>query len=44
MDTGDGQSALLALDDQSFEERARAIVPHSIPFGFHGGYFEGFEG
>lgn len=33
------QSALLALDGRSFDECARAIVPHPIPFGFHGQYF-----
>ena len=37
------RSALLAFDGRSFEECARAIVPHSIPFGFHGWYFEKFE-
>jgi beta,beta-carotene 9',10'-dioxygenase len=39
LDTNAKQSALLALDGQSFEERARATVPHPIPFGFHGQYF-----
>jgi beta-carotene 15,15'-monooxygenase len=43
LDINAERSALLALDGQSFEERARAIVPHSIPFGFHGRHFEEFE-
>ena len=32
-------SFLLVLDAQTFEERARARVPHHIPFGFHGMHF-----
>ena len=43
LDTDAERSALLALDGRSFEERARAIVAHPIPFGFHGRYFEEFE-
>lgn len=39
LDANAKQSALLALDGRSFEERARATVPHPIPFGFHGQYF-----
>jgi beta,beta-carotene 9',10'-dioxygenase len=35
-----GNSFLLVLDAGSFEEIARAEVPHSIPFGFHGQFFE----
>jgi beta,beta-carotene 9',10'-dioxygenase len=35
---GDG-SFLLVLDARSFEEVARACVPHRVPFGFHGRYF-----
>lgn len=31
-----GNSFLLVLDAASFEEIARAEVPHHIPFGFHG--------
>jgi len=34
------RSYLLVLDAPSFEERARAPVPHAIPFGFHGQFFE----
>ena len=33
------RSFLLVLDAESFAERARAEVPHHIPFGFHGQYF-----
>ncbi len=32
-------SFLLVLDASNFKEIARATVPHSIPFGFHGQYF-----
>jgi carotenoid cleavage dioxygenase-like enzyme len=32
----DGHSFLLVLDAGSLQERARAAVPHHIPFGFHG--------
>ncbi|MCS3640658.1 carotenoid oxygenase family protein [Salinibacter ruber] len=34
------QSFLLVLDAPSFTERARAAVPHPIPFGFHGQFFD----
>jgi beta,beta-carotene 9',10'-dioxygenase len=33
-----GRSFLLVLDAASFAELARAEVPHTIPFGFHGIY------
>ncbi len=33
-----GRSFLLVLDAASFAEVARAEVPHTIPFGFHGIY------
>lgn len=39
LDGAKGTSFLLVLDAASFEERARALVPHHIPFGFHGQYF-----
>jgi carotenoid cleavage dioxygenase-like enzyme len=26
--------------DEEFEERARACLPHALPLGFHGEYFE----
>jgi len=35
------QSFLLLLDAVTFDEVARAPVPHPIPFGFHGQYFGG---
>lgn len=35
-DSSTGRSFLLVLDATSFEERARAEVPHHVPFGFHG--------
>ena len=34
------RSFLLVLDASSFDERVRAEVPHAIPFGFHGQFFE----
>jgi carotenoid cleavage dioxygenase-like enzyme len=34
-----GVSFLLVQDGHSFEEIARARVPHPIPFGFHGQFF-----
>ena len=39
LDAERGRSFLLVLDAASFAERARAEVPHHIPFGFHGQYF-----
>ncbi|HEX2909312.1 MAG TPA: carotenoid oxygenase family protein [Chloroflexia bacterium] len=33
-------SYLLVLDAASFEEIARASLPHHLPFGFHGEYFK----
>jgi carotenoid cleavage dioxygenase-like enzyme len=38
-DSRSGRSFLLVLDAESFEERARAQVPHHVPFGFHGQFF-----
>lgn len=35
-DGGTGTSFLLVLDAATLAERARAEVPHHIPFGFHG--------
>ncbi len=37
-------SFLLVLDASSFAERARAQVPHHIPFGFHGAHFAAVTG
>ena len=34
-------SRLLVLDGRTFEERARATLPHQAPFDFHGRYFPG---
>ena len=36
LDTNEAASYLLVLDARTLEERARAIAPHAIPFGFHG--------
>lgn len=36
LDAGRRASFLLVLDAQTMSERARASVPHHIPFGFHG--------
>ena len=40
LDAAAGNSFLLVLDAASFDEVARARVPHHIPFGFHGQYFD----
>ncbi|PQJ34547.1 beta-carotene 15,15'-dioxygenase [Salinibacter sp. 10B] len=40
LDPADDHSFLLVLDAATFAERARATVPHAIPFGFHGQFFE----
>jgi beta,beta-carotene 9',10'-dioxygenase len=39
LDTRDKRSFLLVLDAATLNERARAVVPHHIPFGFHGNHF-----
>jgi carotenoid cleavage dioxygenase-like enzyme len=36
LDARGEHSYLVVLDGRSFEELARADVPHHIPFGFHG--------
>ena len=38
LDAAGGTSALVVLDAQTLEERARAAVPHAIPFHFHGNF------
>jgi carotenoid cleavage dioxygenase-like enzyme len=38
-DSSVNRSFLLVLDARSFEERARAEVPHHVPLGFHGQFF-----
>lgn len=39
LDTDADRSRLLVLDGETFEERARAPLPHAAPFDFHGRYF-----
>jgi carotenoid cleavage dioxygenase-like enzyme len=39
LDPGAGRSFLLVLDAATFEERARAWLPHHLPFGFHGRFY-----
>jgi beta-carotene 15,15'-monooxygenase len=39
LDVDAERSALVVLDGETFTERARAPVPHAIPFDFHGRYF-----
>jgi beta-carotene 15,15'-monooxygenase len=39
LDTDAERSRLLVLDGETFEERARATLPHAAPFDFHGRYF-----
>jgi carotenoid cleavage dioxygenase-like enzyme len=41
LDANRSTSFLLILAAGSFEEAARAEVPHHIPFGFHGQFAEG---
>jgi beta,beta-carotene 9',10'-dioxygenase len=40
-DSSSGRSFLLVLDATTFEEQARAEVPHHVPFGFHGQFMSG---
>jgi beta,beta-carotene 9',10'-dioxygenase len=39
LDGGAGRSYLLALDPPTLEPRARALLPHHVPCGFHGTFF-----
>lgn len=39
LNTKNKNSFLLALDAKTFKELGRAIVPHHVPFGFHGNYY-----
>jgi carotenoid cleavage dioxygenase-like enzyme len=39
LDTAAERSELLVLDGPTMEERARAPLPHAVPFDFHGRYF-----
>jgi beta,beta-carotene 9',10'-dioxygenase len=40
LDAERGTSFLLVLDAATLDERARARVPHHIPFSFHGQFFD----
>ena len=40
LDTDKGHSFLLVLDAQSMEERARAMLPHAVLFGYHGSFIK----
>ena len=40
LDSGSSSSFLLVLNAETLEELGRARVPHHIPFGFHGQYFD----
>jgi carotenoid cleavage dioxygenase-like enzyme len=44
LDAKEGRSFLLLLDASTWEERARAEVPHHISFGFHGNFFATIKG
>ncbi len=39
LDGHQGRSFLLVLDAQTMKERARAMLPHAILFGYHGAFF-----
>lgn len=39
LDTNEDRTDLLVLDGETLSERARAPLPHAVPFGFHGRYF-----
>ena len=39
LDSATGRSFMLALDAQTWQERARAEAPQHVPFGFHGQFF-----
>jgi carotenoid cleavage dioxygenase-like enzyme len=39
LDAASETSYLLVLDAQTLQERARALVPHHIPFGIHGEFY-----
>ena len=44
LDADAGRSMLLVFDAETLTERARAPLPHALPFGFHGRYFPELEG
>lgn len=37
--TGTDGSAVVVLDAETLEERARATLPHRLPYGFHGQFY-----
>lgn len=39
LDAETERSLVLVLDGETFAERARAYLPHHVPFGFHGDFF-----
>ncbi|WP_209452205.1 carotenoid oxygenase family protein [Halosimplex halophilum] len=39
LNTTESRTDLLVLDGETLAERARAPLPHAVPFGFHGRYF-----
>lgn len=39
LDVETERSSLVVLDGETFTERARAPLPHHVPFGFHGDFF-----
>src|SRR5690606_14063971 len=39
LDAAANTSFLLVLDAHNFTELARAVLPHHLPFGFHGNFF-----
>ncbi len=41
LDTRAERSVLLVFDAETLTEQARALLPHAVPFGFHGRYFPG---
>ncbi|WP_254840734.1 carotenoid oxygenase family protein [Natronomonas marina] len=44
LDTRRERSMLLVFDAETLTERARAPLPHALPFGFHGRFFPELEG
>lgn len=41
LEPGEGRSWLAVLDSATLELQARVTLPHAIPLGFHGAFFEG---
>ena len=39
LNTSEARTDLVVLDGETLTERARAPLPHAVPFGFHGRYF-----